>query len=382
MKVRMPLTAWLLLGLLAISLGLMSLGQSETQTKPTVESYSPSGTAALRAFLSRRFPVLVDRRPNPRLKPQDVLVVFYIPQVNFFEEVKEFDFQKVIDRHLRQGGRALVLPLSQDFASISARAQTAEPQVVKDLGDGRTFKVSTAPVRGAEGGESEPTESRISLSLWEAPTGTYVEGFRVGNGSGFRLESGLLATNRYLDQHDNAAVLTRLLERLHQPGGSVVLAEASFGNARPPGLLETIGKWAEAAWQQVLFLGLVVAYTLGRRFGIPETSRPPQRGTRELLDAVSDTLLRRRDARPALSLWLEQTDARLRQALKVPMGLDRAERDRHLPQSLISALRRVEAAAVDEARLNTRDALPLVQKAEAEVNAFLGVRRTPTAPPQ
>src|SRR5262249_6709267 len=98
------------------------------------------------------------------------------------------------------------------------------------------------------------------------------------------LANGIIATNRFIDRQQNAYVLLDMVKRVAPArGGRIVFAEATFGNAHIPGVFESIGTWALAGWFQLLFLGVVVVYSLGKPFGYPDPERRQERGARELM---------------------------------------------------------------------------------------------------
>ena len=80
MKGRSPLLtiAIALTGVLLIAIGMIALGQHESESFPSAHSYLPSGTAALEELFRRSgYTVVVDQKASPKLQPGDLAVAFY-----------------------------------------------------------------------------------------------------------------------------------------------------------------------------------------------------------------------------------------------------------------------------------------------------------------
>ena len=153
-----------------------------------------------------------------------------------------------------------------------------------------------------------------------------------------------------------------------------MFTEASFGHIYDRGLLESIGPWANAAWQQLLILGIVIAFTLGKRFGLPEETKRTQRGSRELLDAIADTYQRAGTTQTALLNAYRDADSDLRTVLKLSKDSPRTDLDKHLPESLQKALARLEVGS-EMTNMTQEQGLSLIKNAHREIDAFLGPKR-------
>lgn len=372
-----PIFVWILLGLLAISAGIVSLGQRDVRAFPSAESTSPSGTAAFAEVLRRQgYRVDVDMRPRPALAPGDVAVAFVFRDGNPNERT---DFLKGVHSAMEAGATVVTLPLSQEFDRNSAKSLKAEPWEVKPRGSTESLKIfGTSEVRNPEPGERDLEDDTLgapSVGLWDDGSQQFLRASQIGRGRLLSLEDGLFATNRFIDRADDAKAALRLIQLVAPARGRVVFTESAFGNTYSPSLVETIGAWANAGWQQTLFLGLVVVYTLGKRFGIPDESRPPQRGARELLEALADTYLRGRQTKAAMTTTLARADTQIRTALRMARDADRGERDRQIPPELRDALARLQAAIEDERRTLPSDALDLVRAVRTRTDEFVGSRR-------
>lgn len=376
----LPSIAWVLVGLLGVAALLLTLGQQDTETNPEVSSFSPSGISAFSELLKQNgVSVVVDQQPKPRLMPNDILVAFARKSPDEISlaanQNPEAEFRNYFWKQIQDGHSGILLNVDKDFSGGSKKVVEREPLLVNDSATGESFKVSTSLADQAEIDDPDELESMVDVTLWTNSNLAFLKAYRFKQGTALVVKDGIGITNRFIDKNDNARAFTSLISILHKPGSRVVFAEASFGNVHERGLLETIGPWANAAWQQLLFLGVVVVFTLGRRFGLPEETRTVQRGSRELLDAVGDTFHRAKSTQIALeTAWL-RADIELRLVLKLPKDASRDERDRLLPDTLQNALRRLEAAKQMD-RVASDQALILIQKAQLEMDAFLGTRRS------
>jgi hypothetical protein len=213
-----------------------------------------------------------------------------------------------------------------------------------------------------------PANSWRGVPLLESTVGGHLaEIGRMGRGLAVGSSAGLLATNRFIAEGDNAEALMRAVKVLAPTAGPVIFTEATYVGGIQPGLTAMIGPWAEAAWFQILFLGALVVYTLGLRFGYPEVVRRRERGQRELLDAISDTYRRSRRTDDALEAAHAACDRRLRGHLKIPADASDDVLRRTLPGELYELLKSTKTAGP----MSSRAALALAQKLERQTDAFL-----------
>jgi len=383
------IVVWALLGLLVLSAIAITTGRQEDDAFPAADRYAASGASAAAELLRRMgVEVAIDRRSEPKLRPDDIAVVFRVDKYTFnvldpdeYEDTEDDTgqasapkkkkgeagaFEETLQGFLEEGGGVLVLPLTENYrqATLAAREATVTPAI-----EGKPMKVTL----GEYPPSYDPTHTDPSyIDLWSNDKELFARSCRIGEGTEIIVEDGLFATNRFLKKADNANMFASLIKTLGGGGKRrVVFLEAGFGNIQDPGFFETIGNWATVAWWQCLFLFAVIVATLSKRFGLPEPVRPRQRGARELLDAVADTYFRAKATPAAMDAAFHRCDARLRSALKLPRDASRGERDRLLPESLTNSLARLEAAAREE-KVAPDDALKLVQAAEREVDRFLG----------
>ena len=398
MKGLLPKFAYGLVAILVIAGLMITLGQRESQSKPSATSYFPSGLHAFQDLLERNgISTHVDRLEQPRLKPTDLVIAAYVNRgFTVFGDSGPKPIEESLKRHLQRGGRVLVLPFDEDFRARSFTAiKQLTPVVSKDGQD--KYEISSSPLDSgglfeyqtglsAGGARFLPIEFSDDVFMpWLKRDPKSTDGFVAiaGRGPGMlcRTADGLFATNRFMDRGDNAQFALRIVNGLLPEGGRVVFAEATVGNAVSPSLVNVLGPWATGIWMQLLVLFLVVIVTLGVRFGLPEISRRKQRGEREMVDAVSDVYRRARSTAVALDVAYRNADQRIRRALKIPTNVGAQDRDRLLPDVLVRLLQQVDAmrqpvVEVTSAgrqkvtyRLDPSQALALITKLEAALDA-------------
>ncbi|MCW5935880.1 MAG: hypothetical protein KIT11_01050 [Fimbriimonadaceae bacterium] len=336
--------ALVLVGLLAASYFVLSVARQERRTNPSATNSGPSGLAGLAELLRQQgYDVVIDRRERPRLRPQDVAIAVTIPQklLGIFDQepipFQEPPFNKNLHAFLSEGGSVIHLVLPGDFADASTKARTVEAAL---LNDPEPRALSTVEVEGTsslEVGESEP------YVLWTAGE-PLASGYLEGTGVAIQVENGIAATNRFLGREDNAEYIADLVSRVGRPGGRVVFTEASFGNIDREGFLGALGSWAVAAqWQLILLLGVVV-FSLGARFGRPDPETTHQRGSRDMIDAVSETMRLSKKQDLAVRVLGQNTLDEARKLLGVPPGTS----EQRILQSLPWEDRRLLQAALYE----------------------------------
>ncbi|MDR3687859.1 MAG: hypothetical protein P4L46_00670 [Fimbriimonas sp.] len=374
----LPPIAWALAGLLCLAALLMSLGRQDYDASPEATSYSPSGVSAFCELLRRNgISVTIDRASRPRLGPNDIAVAFERRPVNtmdYLSSQPEDEFRAFFWKFIENGGEGLILPIQRDYYSASRTALAAPAKSVEDPTTGQQFKVSSSVSSDSDEEESvDDTASR--MTLWHSADAAFLSAYKLSKGTALVAADGIGITNRFIDRYDNAKAFSSIFSILAKKGKRFVFTEASFGNVKDPGLLEWIGPWASAAWAQLVFLGVVVVFTLGIRFGLPEETRRIQRGSREMLDALADTFMRSRSTQAALTTAWDRADAELRTQLKLPRDASRSERDKLLPSNLQNALARLEIAK-QQSYVPEEYALSLIRRAQSEMDSFLGHRRT------
>ncbi len=362
---------WVLVGLLAIAALVISAGNSDLYGKPEADSFRPYGTAALFTLLKEKgYNVDIDRSAHPSPQAGDVAIAFYDdeidPLADASDQSDEEDQAKAdLDHATDQGAIVIKLPFGTDFAGASSLTGDPRPYVRQD---GQTRMVTSF--------RTPRQTSSDEFPILGTNRDCFIGVTRRGKGYSIRYADSLGITNRYIDKGQNAQVFLETLQAFAPPNARIFFTEATIGNGHEKGLLETIGAWALGAWYQILFLFLVVIYTLNRRFGLPEQYRSPQRGARELLDAITDIYTRAKASGAALEAAAARTESQLRSRLKVPMDAGPGELNRLLPEGLVVALSNVKAAS-EIRKTRPADALALIQKLETETDNFLAEHRVP-----
>ena len=351
----------LMIAVLAASWFLTSLSATD-KTWPSADSYRPSGLKAFSDLLrSRGYQVVVSRSTRPQADKDDLLIAVRIEGVE-----PAGDFDSLLGRKLGVGARVLQMSLTTDFRASSVYAE------------GQTTTISWAD--GQQANLSLPNEvSRTYLPLERASSipiakagAADVATLAVAGDSRSIAAAALPLTNRFIDKVDNAEFGLRLVQSLVAKGGKVVFCEAAFGDGQAPGLLDVFGGWAKAAWSQLLFLGLVIVYTLGKRFGLPRLSVLVPRGSVGLVRALDGPDQRSKFSGHALSAVTKDADWRLRRALKLPREASIHERNANIPKDLAKALAEAEVAV--EKRMRPKDAYRLARRIDDLLNAFLSRR--------
>ena len=367
-----PVTVWVLLGILGIAAASLTLGRNDTKTFPSASSTSPSGTKAFADLLtSFGYSVAITQATKPQVGRDDILVGF-APNGEF----KNSEVRKFIDDHVNPGGRAIVFSVPSEFpkALELSTPENATPEgnsapVVNVTNVGS----ETRKVDSQYSGLAYTPVSKQSFTIAQEEGGAAVGSLEhVGRGEILSVSDGILATNRFIDRNENAAELMSLVQSVAPPHSSLVFYEASFGHSSERGILERIGTWALAAWWQLIFLFVVIVYTLGKPFGYPDEERPRQAGARELVDAVAQTYRRAHATHVALRSMLKEADSEIRKKLKLPLDSSRAERDALIPPSLAKTLANAEVASSD--RIGYYDALAIARKLDEELASFIGQR--------
>lgn len=377
----LPRFVWVLLGLLAISAGILSLGHQDLRAKPSVLSYDPSGTSAFASLLEKRgYRVRIDTRSHPKLEANEVAFAFHVTGIPVFfqdpDTPENPELQGFLDL-VKGGGRAVLASVPYEFFNESRNLLHGQPRTI-NLGAADKKLVLFAGTANAEEDKSGVVADSPSVALWVGDDGhVVVRASQVGKGRLLEATDGIFLTNRFIDRSQDADAALRLISLAAKPGETIVFTESTVGNVEDPGLMEAIGPWAIAGWRQVLFLVAVVIYTLSKRFGIPDESRSKQTGSRELVDGLADTYYRTRQTKAAMGAALERCDQILRNALRLPRDYSRGDRDELLPTSLRMALTRLRAAYEMDKKPSPDEALALISTAQRETEEFVkGTRST------
>jgi hypothetical protein len=370
-----PISIWIMLGLLAVGMILLTLGKRQNETLPSAVSYGPSGAGAFAELLRREgYDVRIERSIPPRLRQTDAAVAFFAERTPPLSEDAESALERVLFQHADRGGTLVLLPFRPAFPAASRSA--AEPAPANNAYAPLEEPVELFLDRGIPAHASFAAQPALepAVDLWRIAEGaeTVTRLYRVGKGRTLAFRDGVMVTNRFLDRGANAAVAVGSIRAVVPAGGRIVFVEGSFRPGASPSLMAAIGPWAEGASWQLTFLFLVVVYTLGKRFGLPDEQRKKQHGSRELVDAMGEVYARGRMTSPALVAAREDAKWTLKRALKLPQDALEETYLWKLPESLQSAYANVDTAI--GMKLRGEDALRLVRRLDREVGSFLHAR--------
>ena len=352
---------WALMAVLVLAALLLNSKSKQLLADPKASSYGASGATALADLLKLRgYDIAIDRRANPKLGPKDAVIAFEVGEDHKWKDEDIKDTQSFLEGKVKAGTTVIWLPLPTNFEEGSKLA--GSPVSVTRI-DGQIRKLS------GESTASVSDDSNDSVALATSQDDPFVTAIKRGKGYDIRYATGIGLTNRFLDRSDNAQFLLETLKAYAPNARRMVFTEATFGEAQQPGLLETIGPWAEGSWYQLLFVFIIVVITLNSRFGLPLEVRPVQTGSRELVDALTDTMVRAKATSLTLEAALKSSDQRLRQLLKLPRDASEGERDRILPPNLALRLAELKAATTMR-KVPSKEALRLIAAAEGEIEAL------------
>lgn len=384
--VGLPRWVWGLAALLGAAWATLLLAEDGRRTTPTIGSPRPSGAMAFARLLrAAGYQVRAEAHRGEALPPEALAVGFAYEEAAGEGSAGELGFgMRRLERHVRRGGRAIVFWVPEaDFDRVSAlflegaksirnpfRADS--PRLEITAPDERSgFRAQVLAISGAV-----PDGPSVFLWVDEADE-PHVEARAVGDGFLLLVRPGLIATNRLIDKRDNAAFLLQLVRDVAPPGREIVFVESLWGEGSSLSLVSAVGPWLDAARWQLVLTFLVVVYSAGRRFGLPELDPPRQRGGRDLVEAFA--LLMRRSRHPDLALGLlaSAADQEIRRSLRLPADADRSERDARLPEGLRRALAAAEQGAegaLGRGPAAEREVLERARLLEREMEAFLGRR--------
>lgn len=319
-----------LLGLTAVA-ALLAVAGRDQRVWPSIAHRQPSGMAAFAELLRRDgYQVELEAYQRPQFPPEALVVSVDLPQdMGLFalDGTTRALVDSALLSHLAAGGPRMTLVMGEEFERASRNMSEA---TVQDLQTGRTYQLVTDHLYNWVDGDS--------LIATESSTWVYVYDREV------YVTSALPFTNRFLDEGDNAELALSLVRRIVPPGSTVVFYEASFGNIAERRFFGTLGSWAVAAQWQVILLLLVVAWTLGKRFGLPAGEYVRERGTRELVDALAETMRSGRQYSWAGLMVRKQALSRARRVLRLPTGTPDSEVVDRLSEPAREALFHLEAS--------------------------------------
>lgn len=378
---RLRLIGAVLLGMLVISTIIITTGRQSADTWPSINSTRPSGSAALAQLLeSRGWEVEMNRQRKPSPGEGDLVVAFVLEVEPSFTAADEVEQRMAFIDHLREqakaGATVVILPVSArydaDSKDVSAEQVTAsfDPEFQAEVST-RSYPKPLATAIGAT--------IREGYLAYHADNSPFIHAAKIEKGSMWLARDGIGATNRFLDQAENAILYTTLLERLSRGNQRVIFAEAGFGNAVDQSISSLLGTWSKAFQWQIALLMLVVIFTLGRRFGKPEIDPEKQRSTRDLLIAAGQAMKRGRHRQLAVDMIYSDAMERVRNAIGALQTETDADVIRRLPPDLGIAIKRVGGMSAKDA--SQREILAAVANMERHVDGFTRTYRGGRARP-
>lgn len=227
----------------------------------------------------------------------------------------------------------------QESAPVSAARTT-----VRDAMTGKNYvlQVPRLPLNGSIGiGWAYPMllndpPAKINGKSWNLSAWATTVGAR--NREKLLIIDAYLASNQGLAAEQNASFMLDAVRWICPTGRVYLAGNSSNSSGEPPSFLTALGAWAELAWMQILFCGLIVAYTLGSRFGLAERPATRQLASREFADAFASVLRRSGGIDEAFELYLNSCDRIIRREYRIAQTADRSRRNDRLPPELAEAL--------------------------------------------
>ncbi len=371
--------AWVLLGILALAAVLISLGRREAITDPRADNFGPSGLSAFAELLkSNGYQVVSTDRSLPKLSDGDIVVAClrHDPhEIDVSQSVssESSGASKLLSDFVTKGGRAMLIPLDPDFESGSASVGESPFIVRNSVDQNSRLSIKAPDVSSDDALRLFLPDNAVAATIWERENGQNASGVvdlaREGKGTVVSIADGAFALNRFIDQAQNASFLMNLVSTVAPKGSRLVFMEATFTDSEP-GLIETLGPGAAGIWYQSIFLFVVIVYTLGKRFGLPEEARPFQMGQRQLVEAVADTYRRARSTRVACRAAYDRADLDVRKSLKLASDAPASERDLRITPELAAEFRRTFEGTIDS--LPPAEAFARCQALRRMVREYLG----------
>lgn len=358
---------------------LLFWSQSDRTSNPSALSTGPSGTRAFADLLrDDGFAVQVDRSPEPELEGEPVVIAYDL-------QGGDIDFNdsgatvSSVQTHLlsfaKKGGTVLYLGLPSDFDEETRSA--AGPQPVSNRFDASagSFRISAGQLSDFTASSLAGSEAE-SVEVWRFPDDQpFVTIANAGKGVVVAVQDGVGTTNRFLTSGDNAKFFLELVRNLAPAGSRIVFADAALSGGEKPGVFAAIGPWANIARNQAVLLFFLGILILGMRFGLPDIAPVRERGTRELVDAMGDTMLRAKQAKLSLKILSSEADLQIRRKLKLPANALSRERDELIPPTLASSLFSADELCRQKARLDPAQALGAALRLEKELGEWKATNR-------
>ncbi|MHB8635966.1 MAG: hypothetical protein ACYC96_05785 [Fimbriimonadaceae bacterium] len=392
--------AWIMLALLAIGSIAFELNSPQTKEQPFAASFDPSGTAAFAELLRQEGYQVQIATLVPVIVPRDTLAIAFVERDDVglpleappsaepiaakkptsrapggdgdtFAQLPQVapPAIRVVVSHLRASGNALILGFD---SSVDLKVDHEIKVTVTDL-SGKAYAVTLPP--GSAVDSSNLLNADASLPAWLCGGQAFANLDQVGKGRVAIVGQGEVAMNSYIDRTDNARLLLDQIHLLAPAGSKVEIIDGSVSGATG-GLIDLLGPWAHGVQLQVILIGVVIVFSLGKRFGLADETVRVQRGARDLLDGIADTYNRGNAAKAALQAVLQEGDRAARRQLKLAVDAPLRKRNELLPSAVSQALTACEHAMMQDP--TPAAVLALSRQLETELELFLK-RRKPNA---
>ncbi len=369
-----------LLGLLLLSVFVLSLGKSDSSLDPSALNPSPTGLRAASELLTQEgYQVKVDRAKKLSFSGTP-LVVIQASQVSASGSENEEKALAGRDTALRTfveaGGKVLLLGFPRNFIDLNKQRKKLPATNLRVRGGKITFSAkvlenqsNTVLLR-----ETLRTPYETGLILRQDQE-SFLSMGTLGKGTVAIVSDPTPFCNRYIGESDHAGLWLSSIRAASQGTKDVVFYEGFIRSTESKGLLAIIGPWAVAGWNQALILFAVIIWSLNMRFGFPEEQRGSQSSSRELVDALGFTMERGRQSSLAGSALLRRAEINLRLVARAPRDLGVLDILKAAPETLEGAYSRLEAVG-SSSKTRPRELIEANQIWNAELKAWKADRKT------
>jgi hypothetical protein len=324
--------------MMLISVIILKAGRySNTQYNSDIDNYGPGGTAVFVSLLEEmgyKLKINNTARLNYPEKAQIIAIVDSSNQKDFIKFAKKIKRQSSI----------LALQI------LGAYNSAGQKEIVGF--DAKTVLGKIEPFESSDDSEFDYNPYKLS-SAQESPVLltkelTAVAGLSKSETSTMlSLVYGQCVTNEYIQRADNAKIVMGLVKTMIDPKRPVIINTA-FAGGPPPGLIESLGPFAQGAWSQLLVLIVVLFISLSVRFGLAPQSRAQQRNSKELVFGLAILTERKKSYTWALQAYFDNSVKELERRHRV-----RREKIVARPESVMSAedtakFKLAEAATFDD----------------------------------
>ncbi|MCE9557474.1 MAG: hypothetical protein K8R88_00840 [Armatimonadetes bacterium] len=355
-----------LIGLLFL-VGMRVLSNGSPSYYPSITSQEPSGTHLYAQLLKDQgYQIEAYTGLHPEARKAD-LVICYFPTTGEMPKGSKFD-------NLGKANLLVIDYPQADFATLVKGAKTTNLTSDWNLQDQPKVTLQ-GPVPESvlkyrtEESDVDPVPVDESFAVWSEPNTYFMLALEKAGRSKVRISDGIGSTNKFISTADNATFYVNAVKSVVKPKGRILFWERPLGNASEPTLLEELSPALATAWSQCLLIFIVVAYTLGKRFGLPERTDVSQQGSRAMLDAFGELLRRSKRGEVALELIERNANQRIRRKLNLASEATDADRDDLLTPEQREAMMSLKLTQV-EGQSNTRYA-SVARRALALLREFM-----------